>query len=224
MVGLDEIGSVAKSIAARDQVRLRIAATPPLINSQPVMEALKQFSAHYPKAMLSLEPRHRLEIEDWVASRRINLALALLPTDHPTLRPIPLVETCAVAAMSPNHPLCAKDVIAPEMLSDVAVILPSRQPLRIRIDAELEKTDQQVEPRFEATSAITVARMAASEIGVAICDPFSPTAFEGNLVLRPWEPRVKLVYGAIVDKTQDMSAPAQQLLAILEDAFKPYHM
>ena len=219
MVGLDDIDTIVKTLANRDQKMLRIAATPPLINSAPLMQALKRFTESYPEVTLSLEPRHRLEIEDWVASRRIDIALALLPLNHPALKAVHLVETEAVAVLSPDHALADHRQISPADLADVPVILPSRQPLRTRIDAELEKAHQALTPNFEATSAITAARLAASGFGVAICDPFSPTAFDNSLATVPWVPRVKLNYGALYSESLGLEPAAQDLLEYIEDAF-----
>lgn len=221
MVGLEEIGTIAETIADSGRNRLRVAATPPLINSAPLMSALARFTEKMPGATLSLEPRHRLEIEDWVASRRIDLALALLPIGHPGLQEIPLVETRVVAVAAHGHPLASCKTVTPSDLSGIPLILPSRQPLRTRIDALLQYTGKTLVPTYEATSAITAARLAASGLGVAICDPFSPTAFDGLSVV-PWAPDVPLVYGAIFGKGQELEPAAEVLLDLIREEFAAF--
>ena len=89
MVGLDDIDAIAKWIGERGQSQIRIAATPPLINSIPLMTALKGYIALNPSARFSMEPRHRLDIEDWVTSCRIDLAFALLPVESAALEKVP---------------------------------------------------------------------------------------------------------------------------------------
>ena len=222
MVGMDEIGAIAARIAKSGRHRLRIAATPPLINSAPLMTALSRFAQKMPGAQVSLEPQHRLEIEDWVAARRIDLALALLPLDHPGLEAVPLVQTRAVVVVPAHHPLSGYDAITPADLDGVPVILPSRQPLRTRFDAVLDASGTELEATYEASSNITVARLAISGLGVAICDPFSPTAFDGGFSIIPWKPEVPLVYGALYSKGQELETTAQVLLGFIREAFSDY--
>lgn len=219
MVGLDDIDAIAKTIGERGQSQLRIAATPPLINSAPLMHALGRYVTAFPSSRFSLEPRHRLEIEDWVASRRIDLALALLPVENPALQTVPLVETEAVAVLSQHHRLGTCKALSPDDLVDETVILPSRQPLRTRIDAALEVKHHGLEPQFEATSTITTTRLAASGLGVAICDPFSPTAFGDDLKVLPWTPRVPLTYGALYHRAYGLDGKVEMLLELLRNAF-----
>lgn len=221
ITGLDEIGTIASNISANTMRRLRVAATPPLINSAPLMTAVETFLGDQGDTHISLEPRHRLEIEDWVAARQIDLALALLPSNHPALTSLSLTDTCAVAVMRADHPLVSETTITPAQLAGERVILPSRQPLRTRIDADLRSADADLEVGLEASSAITCCRMAAAGLGVAICDPFSPTAFPGTaIVTRPWSPPVSLTYGVLFNGTQDMDPLAESLLDCIKSVFE----
>ena len=222
LVGMDEIGTLAARIAKSGRPRLRIAATPPLINSAPLMTALSRFAEEMPGTHVSLEPQHRVEIEDWVVARRIDLALALLPLDHPGLKAVPLVQTRAIAIVPENHPLAGYDTITPSDLDNVPVIFPSRQPLRTRLDAVLEGSGAELEATYEASSNITVARLAISGLGVAICDPFSPTAFDGGFSIVQWKPEVSLVYGALYSKGQELEPTAEVLLGFVREAFSDY--
>ena len=63
------------------------------------------------------------------------------------------------------------------LLAGHTAILPSRQTLRSRIDAELERSGAVVTAELECSSALTCCRMAAAGLGVPVCDAFSPTAF-----------------------------------------------
>jgi len=220
IAGLDEIGAIARRIQQNTTRPLRVAATPPLINSAPVMAAVKTFLERHGDTHISLEPRHRLDIEDWVATRQIDLALALLPSNHPALSAVALTETEAVAVMGADHPLAAQAHITPAHLTGERLILPSRQPLRSRIDAALRQTGETLEAQLEASSAITCCRMAAAGLGVALCDPFSPTAFPGAaIVTRPWSPAVSLTYGALHTAAQEMDPAADALLDCIRSEF-----
>lgn len=220
ILALEDLEPIARNIRDGRRNRIRIAATPPLINSAPLMEAVARFLETNPDVQISLEPRHRLDIEQWVVTRQIDIALALLPGNHPDLTSVPFVETHAVVALRRDHPLAELTRITPDDLISESVILPSQQPLRVKIDAALDAVNTIMRPTHEATSATTCCRMALTGLGVAICDPFSPTAFgSGDLVTRPWHPTVALTYGVLVNhspRSDDMSA---ELMELLRDRF-----
>lgn len=220
IAGLEEVEAVADGVRSGGRRRIRIAATPPLINSAPMMRALAQFQQAFPDVFVSLEPRHRLEIEDWVATRQIDIALALLPTNHPRLREIPFIETEAVAVMRRDHPLAKQRELRLADLEDHKLILPSRQPLRAHMDLEMGQRGVTAQADLESSSAITCCRMAAAGLGVALCDPFSVTAFEGSgIVARTWRPRVTLTYGAAVNRSVKLDETLETLTAHLASEF-----
>lgn len=220
IAGLDELDAVADGVRSGGQRRIRIAATPPLINSAPMMRALAQFRHAFPDVFVSLEPRHRLEIEDWVATRQIDIALALLPTNHPRLREIPFIETEAVAVMRKDHPLAKQRHLRLADLRGHKLILPSRQPLRARMDLEMDRRGEAARADLESSSAITCCRMAAAGLGVALCDPFSVTAFEGSgIVACAWQPRVALTYGVIVNRSVPLDETLETLTTHLTCEF-----
>lgn len=220
IAGLDELEAIARNIKAKARRQVCIAATPPLINSAPLMRALHRFRMANPDTNIALEPRHRLDIEDWVATRRIDLALALLPSKHPGLHAVPFVDTEVVIAMCPDHRLANKERIDAASLDGETIILPSRQPLRSRIEAEFERLGIHLDASFESSSAITCCRMAIAGLGIAICDPYSPSAFAGNVVtVRALAPTIRLTYGALLNNSRDQDDIIGELMEMLHCEF-----
>lgn len=216
--GVNSLKDIAREVAEHSRPRLRIAATPPLLNSRTLMDALRRFRAEHPTARLALEPRHRLEIEDWVMSGQVDIGMALLPVEHPGLTAIPLIETRAVAVVPRSHP--DPERIGPAELRDHTVILPSRQPLRTRIDPHLEDAHGRIPIDIESSSALTCCRLVAAGLGVSVCDPFSPTAFPSpGIRVVPWEPEVTLTYGVLVKKGQQLGATVESLLRHIRERF-----
>lgn len=218
--GLEDLQTIAREIVERGRRRVRVAATPPLLNSAPLMLALQRFSATHPNVHIALEARSRLDIEDWLVNRQIDFALALLPASNPALEIEPLTEARVIAAMTPDHPLAGHHQLTPELLAGHRVILTSRQPMRTLIDGVLERSDQQLSADLEVSSALTCCRLAASGLGVALCDPFSPTAFDGRaLVIRDWQPAVALTYGLLMPSGAHPTDESAALLTEIRTAF-----
>ena len=216
--GVESIADVAREIVDHSRARLRIAATPPLINSQFLAGALARFKAENPNVRFFLEPRHRLEIEDWVVSRQADFGLALLPVENPLIVTRAIVTTRAVVVVHEDHRLSGVGSVSVEDLRDERLILPSRQPLRNRIEPLLADVEASFDVDIEASSAITCCKFAAAGFGVAICDPFSPTAFLGaGLRVLTMEPGVSLTYGALFSRDEDRRDIVDQVLRCMSD-------
>ena len=223
--GLNDLQPIAREIVERGRRRIRVAATPPLLNSEPFLKATQQFLKENSDVHIALESRTRLDIEEWVAMRHIEFAIALLPTSNPNLDTYPLVETRAIAAVPRKHTLAKHDVLHPDLVRDHPVILPSRQPIRSRIDAALEQHGHDLAPALESSAAFTCCRMASSGLGIAICDPFSPTSLESrSLVVRAWKPTVELTYGILTPRDVEIDPSARTLIRMVEDHMNQFDL
>ncbi len=215
--GIDNIADIAREITDHSSARLRIAGTEPLINSQFLAGALTRFKSDNPNVRFSLDARHRLDIEEWVVSRQADFGLALLPVKNPLISAHAFVTAPAVAIVREDHRLASKDALSPADLAEEHLILPSRQPLRTQIDLAFLSAGISFDIDIEASSTMTCCRYAAEGFGIAICDPFTPTAFQDTRfrVLK-WQPEVLLTYGALFNKDDERSEVIEQLLSCIK--------
>lgn len=215
---IERLPAIAKAIATHGKSRFQIAAALPIINSGFFAEVLRQFRALHPEVRLALESRHRVDLEELVLSRQVDIAFGLLPAGVPGLRSIPLVRVEAVAVMTADHLLARRRYISFGQLSPHPLILPSRQPLRVLVDRELDACKAKFNVVLEASSTITCCKFVAEGFGVTLCDPFSPSAFRGaGLVTRPLRPAVALVYGALIAERTEDDALVESLLSVFGD-------
>jgi len=216
---LDELPAIASEIAGRSREWVRIAATPPLINSRVLIDALRLFTSEHDNTRLLLEPRSRLEIEEWVISRHVDLGLALLPVENPMITSVPLFTLNAVVVVNADHRLAGRDVVEPQDLANERLILPTFQPLRTYIDAALQAAGG-ARDVFIETAALTCCKYAAEGLGVAICDPISPTVFaDARQVTLNWSPEVPLTYGAIFTHENKGSETVEAFIACLRRTY-----
>ena len=221
LAGVQELPAIAQDISRQARERLRVAATPPIINSQQMVSALALFRADHPDVHLSLEPKHRLEIEDWVTRRQVDLALALFPMETRSLHAEVLASTQVVVALAPSHPLANRTQIGLTDIENEPLILPNRQPLRTRIDPVLQDLPDGPNITIEVSSAITCCRLAAAKLGITICDPFSPTAFSaGELKVLPWTPEIQLDYGVFFQHDNSLGEVGRALLDCVQKSFR----
>lgn len=216
---IEQLPLIAEEIASKSREWLRVAATPPLLNSHIVIAALQKFTAANPDTRLLLEPRNRLEIEEWVVGRQVDLGLALLPVENPMVSSIPLFGERVVVVMNSKHRLAGRQLVRAADLKDERLILPTFQPLRNYIDPSLKAAG--ITPNIVIESAaLTCCKYAAEGLGVAICDPFSPTVFAGTgLRSIPWEPEIALTYGAIFTHDSAQRDIASAFLDCLRESY-----
>jgi len=216
LYGLDAIPDIAQGIAQQVRTQLRIAATPPIINSNAFMRALAGFRARSPGVQVSIVARQRVDLEDWVRNRQADLGLGLLPSRYPDLASITLADRHCVAVMSPNHHLAARTTIVTGDLKASALILPSRQPLRDRIDAALPGLTCDI----ETSSSISCVGLALSQTAMALCDPFSPSMYPDTMVrVLPFEPAIPLSYGALLSRETEAEPLIAAFLEELKENF-----
>lgn len=219
--GLDSIADIAREITEHSRARLRIVGTEPLINSSLLTGALTRFKAKYPNVRFFLEARHRLDIEEWVASRQADIGLALLPAESPLITTRSIIKTRAVAIVADTHRLAKRKSISLSDVEEERLILPSPQLQRSRIDASLSSADKQLNIDIEATSVLTCCKFAASGFGVAICDPFTPNVFSyAGLKVLKWEPEVSLTYGALFHREDEESEIIEEVLQFIREEQK----
>ena len=216
---LDNIANLpvlAEEVARNNKRRLRFVSTPPLLNSPYIMSAVKRFAARLPDVRLALEQRNRLEIEDWVTSRQVDLAFALLPSENPLTTGRPCVDTEAVAVVAATHPLAGREEVSLAELARERLILPNRQPLRYRIDAMFP--GETLDVVVETTSSISLAPTAATGIGVAVCEPFSPSIFtDRNIRILRIRPAIPLTYGILLPRGFSVDPLVDTLIELIRE-------
>lgn len=216
LYGLDAIPDIARGIAQQVRRQLRIAATPPIINCGAFTRALSSFRAKSPDVQVSLFSRSRVDLEDWVRSRQADLSLGLLPSRASDLTSVTFASRCCVAVMAPDHPMAGRPTITVRELTSGSLILPSRQPLRDRIDAALPGLSCDV----ETSSSISCVSLALSQKAIALCDPYSPTMYpDGAVRALPFDPRILLSYGALLPRGAETEHLIETLLSELKASF-----
>lgn len=215
--GIEQIPEVAHQVLHGGREKLRLGATPPLLHSAFLSDALKTFLKSNSQVRIALESRPRRDIEEWIASGQIDVGLALLPVENPYLITIPLIETAAVAVVPIDHPLSERPRLGPEDIEEFSLILPAHQLLRERIDKTFATLGHTLQPDIEASSALACCKYTDDGFGITLCDPFSPTAFNGNnLKVIELFPKVSLSYGVILAKGRRSSDLVEAMITCLE--------
>lgn len=215
LFGLDAITDTARGIAETSNRRLTIVGTPPILNSRPFSDALAETCKVFPNLRFTLQLRARIDVENLLISRQADVGFGLMTTAYEELHEVVITDSCVMVAMAASHPLANKKTITLTDLTASTLILPSRQPLRDRINA----TVPDISPAFEVSSSQTACNMAAAGIGIALSDPFSPMSFDSSILRTfPLRPKIKLKYGALIPSSAQQNDQLTTLINFLKES------
>ncbi|MGV0875879.1 LysR substrate-binding domain-containing protein [Martelella sp. FLE1502] len=195
-LGLDQIGRAAEDIRVHKNTVLRLASVTSLVRPylhQAVIETL----GDRPDIPLVIDVENSRQIWDMVEHNRYDLGLVFGSPRMSDKGAKLLYSSRAVAAMRPDHPLSARDVVTPADLIDQRVLLPGRNsPMRRALDRAFASAEQQPVSVVE-TSMLNCCHFAAAGMGVAIVDRITVNAAGAGTISRPFEADVEISYFAI---------------------------
>ncbi len=215
--GLDALPGIVEDIKLERGNLLRISAIGPLLFSELVPVALKQFQTFFPDLRLEVSWVDRLDIEDWIVNQNSEIGLTLMPVDHPLLEAREFASVSAVALLPSNHPLAAKSEIGPLDLRNERLVIPARKTrLRQLADKCMLEAKHPLPIMIETSTAIASCHLVAAGLGIGISDPFSATGIrQGSFVVRSWKPTIKMAYAAVWLKSRPLSERTSRLVEIL---------
>lgn len=201
--------------------RLRILSTPPLGHAA-IPAALEAFLKRHPRLRIFFDVRNLDEVVRSVESGTTDLGFGLGLGHHQGLEARPLYAGRMVCVLRPDHPLAALPVVTPRDLAAhpfIALEGGTRMGIAVR-DAFLAAR-QPFGFRAEVRYCDTACVLAASGLGAAVVDPFSPTRDAAGqhlgeaargLAVRPFLPAIPSVAQAFWSARRPLSQTARQFL------------
>jgi DNA-binding transcriptional LysR family regulator len=176
--------------------------------------AVALFEAAYPKIPVIIDMRTTDAAAEFVANAQADLAVALLPTNHPGVRVLPLIDVPMMAAMLPDHPLAGSAALSPADLDGHDLIAISRRyPARIRIDEAFERAGVSMRIRIESATSAAACGGAEAGLGIALVNAFMAREFASSkLVMVPFQPLIRVSFGMLLSR----SAPPRATLALVD--------
>lgn len=200
---------------------LRIVVAPTL--AQFVLpRALALFALAEPDVAVHVEICPSADVIAQVADRAADLGLVDVPAAHPGVRGRVMREAVAHVLMPADHALAGREEIAPRDLLDIPLIAVARR-FPARIEADRVFAAAGVAPRIvaEGATAIFVAELVRSGVGLALLNPF-PLTLGGlaGLAARRFTPAIAYRTQLLFPSTGP-TAPAPRRFAELLLASQP---
>lgn len=208
-VGLDRLRTVAQDIRNFGTGRLRICCLTALSKGV-IAKVLSRFVERYPKVTVSLQVRSTTTVWEWTAAAQCDVGLAGPKTGFVGVTSEPFLSLPALLALPREHPLAARDKLAPSDLADVDFItLGLQDPTRTGLDRAFAGVGVMPRIRIETQYSATVCSLVAAGLGVGLVNPVvaaehrhlpivfrkfdSDVTFDSVLLLPRGRPRGQLV-------------------------------
>lgn len=216
------LGEVDRLQAATAQIRegqagrLSIASHPwAAISLLPRL--VSQFLKERPGVSVRMISRHSDVVSQLLPSESFDIGIAELPIDEASVA-VKRYQMRCVAALPPRHPLAARKVLTPKLLSGQAMVAPVRSlQLPARMTAVFADAGAQLNAVVEAEFLASLCGLVAAGTGWSLIDPLSAESFGHlGLVVRPFEPAILYEVGVFHRRDRELSTLAVAFLDLLE--------
>ena len=171
---------------------LAIVATPPLAYSI-IPPTLSGFLRRRPQTRVFFDVRRYEGIIEGVLGNVAELGFALGLSDHPGIAHEVVHTGEMVCVLPPKHPLAERPVISAANLADFPLIgLERGTRLGEAVRESFAQAGAPFQPSVEVRYCNTACVLAATGVGAAVVDPFSPQQGGHDLVVRPFTPATKV--------------------------------
>ncbi len=196
LANLDDLPRIVREIKGGGSRTLRIVALARLANSL-VSPALARFVEENPEQRFSVDVRGHRDIEQWVAGRHYDIAVALTkPCNHPSVIQRPFFDTDAMVMVPRGHPLEDLEEVTAEAMSehDIIALAPGLRP-RFQMEEIFQSAGVELNCKIETTSSVLACQMVVEGLGVTIIDRLAALAVdESRFSLLPLAPNYRLQF------------------------------
>lgn len=216
---LEDLPRIVREIKEGGTRTLRIVALARLANSL-VSPALARFVKEHPDQRFSVDVRGHRDIEQWVAGRHYDIAVALTkPCNHPAVIQRPFFDTDAMAMIPKDHPLEAAGAVSARQLAEYDIIaLASGLRPRMQMEEIFQAAGVELNCKIETTSSVLACQMVAEGLGVTIIDRLTALAVDtSRFCLRPLVPNYRLQFVLLFPPGFEETPATTSLVRCLQD-------
>jgi DNA-binding transcriptional LysR family regulator len=214
---VDRLAMTTEQIRGGHSGKLVIASHPSAaISLLPALVA--NFVAERPGISVRLISRHSDVVSQLLPSESFDLGIAELPIDETAVKVTKFQMRC-VAILPPRHPLAARKVLTPQLLSPHPMVAPSRSlQVPARLFGVFADAGMPLNAVVEAEFFASLCALVAAGTGWSLVDQLSAQSFSSlGLVTRPFEPAVLYEIGVFHRRDREPSLLAAAFLDLLED-------
>lgn len=212
------IDELARDLAERPEGALTLCSSPSLaLNFVPPVIA--QYMELYPNVRLKFHTTLLSDMAHELLGRKAELAVSVLPIDHPNLVVEPLATGEMVCILPQGHPLAARRALSLAELAECRLILYNRNiPFGQLVAAAFQRANVSWNPAVEIVRAELACALVRVGAGVAIVDEFS-VGQQGwpGVVTRPLRESIPLSLSLVRSRFDRPSRQVQRFVRLIKE-------
>ena len=212
------IDELARDLAERPEGALTLCSSPSLaLNFVPPVIA--QYLELYPKVRLKFHTTLLSDMAHELLGRKAELAVSVLPIDHPNLVVEPLATGEMVCILPQGHPLASRRAVSLAELAECKLILYNRNiPFGQLVAAAFQRAGVSWNPAVEIVRAELACALVRVGAGVAIVDEFS-VGQQGwpGVVMRPLRESIPLSLSLVRSRFDRPSRQVQRFVRLIKE-------
>ena len=220
--GLDQVGQTVLDLQNKNLGQLQIASQHS-ISFGFLPKLVAQFAKNRPDLKISFQSQSSAKVQEWVVAGLYEIGICETPLHHDALNVYPLhIET--VVALPADSPLCAHDVLTPDLMIDQPFVVmgPDHVTYR-RLREAFDSAGIPLKERVQSHLFKNLLSFVQEGMGAAIVDQFALdyNATE-DFVTRPFRPKIMMEMAVITSSSRPISRVGQEFLDLLLQELKLY--
>ncbi|WP_050461900.1 LysR family transcriptional regulator [Herbaspirillum autotrophicum] len=210
-----------ENLANRTPAEISVSCSPSLgLSLMP--RIIELFHKKSPKIRIHFHTTLTQDLPNELLSKKIDLAVTVLPLNHPNLVVEKLGSGRMVCALTADHPLAKKTTISVEDLqAHKTIFLSPSIPTGWLIRSSLEAHGIDLTPTIDVPRAELACALATRSLGIAIVDEFSvANELWSGLIVKPLPVLIQFNVNLVYPKFTVPSRTSEQFISILRDCIK----
>jgi DNA-binding transcriptional LysR family regulator len=217
-LGVQRVGDLASEIAERRYGLLHLACSPSIGHSL-AAQVLARFRAQHPDIRVKFRVLLHQQMKEQLLDRKSDVAISILPMDHPNLQVTPVASGSMICVCRPDHALARKSQVSLPELRPYPLICYGRDtPLGQRAEEMFANADEPLKPAIEVDSAQSACALVSLGAGVGIIHEFSlRDGFQEGLTRIRIADAPSMVASLVHPRYEPLSQAAQAFVATLRE-------
>lgn len=219
---VQRVNEAADNLAENREGQLRLSCSPSLGQSL-LPRAIARFRQLHPEIRIVLQTLIPAVMEQSLLTQQVELGVAYMPVNHPSLATRPLYENRIVAVLPAGHPLAARrQVTAAELAREPLIGYSADIPFGMLVHKLFGAEDAQPEPRIEVQQAHVACALVQAGAGVALVDEITVAGpIWSDVVTVPIADTVNAPVNVFHLQLQPLSRLAQAFIDVLVTLDQP---
>lgn len=216
--GVQRINEMARELFEHQEGILNLVASPS-VGQMLIPTAMASYRHTHPNVKLTFHYLNHIPLTERLLKRQADMAITILPINHPNLEQEELAAASLVCICPYNHPLSRRAVLQiKDLLAYPFISYEKNSPFGVMVQSMFEESGETLRPVIEVGSPQNACALVQAGAGIALVDQFSARSWSASrFVTRPIETGPPLKAYLVRLRDEPMSQISQSFVDTLKE-------